>query len=99
MTATPAPRISAAVIATAATRLAGTVVLDVADMTTAPARYLPRLAAFVAIDSDDVVGEDDGTLINLLERGVTARDLIDEHGTPGAAARALTRELRAAGVL
>jgi hypothetical protein len=95
VTATNRPRISAAVLAAAATRLAGTVILDVADMTTAPARYLPRLEAFAAIDGDEVLGDDDGTLIDLLD-GVPARDLIDEYGTAGRAAAALNARVRQA---
>jgi hypothetical protein len=91
------PRITAATIAAAASRLAGTVVLDLADLTVGPAVYLPRLDAFATIDGDDL-GVDDGTLIVLVEPG-RARDLIDEHGTPGRAADAVTRELRAAGAL
>jgi hypothetical protein len=59
--------------------------------------YLPRLEAFATIDGDDL-GADDATLIVLVQPG-TARDLIAEHGTAGAAAAALNRELRAAGVL
>lgn len=92
------PRISAAALAAAATRLVGTVVLDVADMTVGPARYLPRLEAFVAIDSDEELGDDDGTLVDLLD-GRPAREVIELHGSPGRAAAALNRELRSAGVL
>jgi hypothetical protein len=91
------PRITAAAITAAATRLAGTVVLDLADLTVGPALYLPRLDAFATIDGDDL-GVDDGTLIVLVAPG-RARDLIDEYGTPGRAAEAVTRELRAAGAL
>jgi hypothetical protein len=91
------PRITAATIAAAATRLAGTVVLDLADLTVGPAVYLPRLEAFASIDGEDL-GADDGTLVVLVHPGA-ARDLIDEHGTPGRAAEAITRELRAAGAL
>jgi hypothetical protein len=91
------PRITAASIAAAATRLAGTVVLDLADLTVGPALYLPRLDAFATIDGDDL-GTDDGTLIVLVQPGA-ARDLIEEHGTPGRAAEAITRELRAVGAL
>jgi hypothetical protein len=99
VTANPTrPRISAAALAAAATRLVGTVVLDLADLTVGPARYLPRLQAFAAIDSDEELGADDGTLIDLLS-GVPAREVIELHGTPGRAAAALNRELRAAGVL
>lgn len=92
------PAISAAVLRDAATRLAGAVVLDVADLTVGPARYVPRLAAFAAIDSDEILGDDDGTLIVLVAPGV-ARDLIDQHRNAGRAAVIITRELRAAGVL
>ncbi len=95
VTATPAPRprITAADLAAAATRLLGAVVLDVADLTVGPARYLPRLEQFAAIDSDDVLGDDDGTLVVLVQPG-TARDLIEQHGGAGRAAAVLTRELR-----
>ena len=97
---TPRPRITAAAMRDAATRLAGTVVLFVEDMTIGAAVYRERLEAFVSIDVEPVeLGADDGTVVNLLERGVTARDLIAEHGTACAAAIARTRELRAAGVL
>lgn len=93
------PRITAATLAAAATRLLGTVVLDVADRLTQPAIYHPRLEAFSTIEGDEL-GADDGTLIVLVLPGV-ARDLIAEHGTAGRAAavvnRELAREYRAAG--
>jgi len=96
------PRITAADIAAAATRLAGAVVLDLADLTVGPARYEARLEAWSTIDADrDEAGDlgvDDGTLVVLVFPG-TARDLIEQHGTPGRAAEAVTREQRAAGVL
>ena len=99
MTANPTPRITAADLAAAATRLAGTVVLDLADLTVGPALYLPRLAAFASIeDSDELLGDDDGTLLVLVQPGA-ARDLIDRYGTPGKAAAAVTAELRKAGAL
>jgi hypothetical protein len=94
VTATNLPRISAAAIAAAATRLLGTLVLDLADLTVGPARYLPRLDQFAAIDSDELLGDDDGTLLVLVQPG-EARELIEEHGTPGRAAAALNRQLRA----
>lgn len=86
------PKISAATLAAAATRLLGTVVLDLADLTTAPALYQPRLAAFATLEGEEL-GADDGSLIVLIEPGA-ARDLIAEHGTPGRAAAALTAALR-----
>lgn len=96
---TSRPRITAADLVAAATWLAGAVVLDLADLTVGPARYLARLAAFAAIDdADELLGDDDGTLVVLVQPG-TAADLIAEHGTAGRAAIAVTRELRAAGVL
>jgi hypothetical protein len=54
----------------------------------------------VAIDdADQVLGDaDDDSLVVLVLPG-TARDLIDEHGSAGRAAVAVTRELRSAGVL
>jgi len=95
VTATPTrPRVSAATLAAAATRLFGTVVLDLADLTVGPARYLPRLEVFAVIDGDEVLGEDDGTLLVLVAPG-TARDLIDTYGTPGRAAAAVNARLRA----
>lgn len=97
MTANPTPRISAAVLRDAATRLAGAVVLFVEDMTVGPAVYRARLAAFETIDGDDL-GADDGTIVVLVQPGA-ARDLIEQHGTPGRAAAAVNRELRAGGAL
>jgi len=97
VTATRTPKISAAALAAAATRLLGTVVLDVADMTTAPAVYRARLEMFETIDGDEL-GADDGTLIVLVQPGAAA-DLIALYGTPGAAAAAVNRELRAGGAL
>lgn len=85
------PRISAGTLAAAASRLLGTVVLDVADRLVQPATYLPRLEAFATIDGDEL-GADDGTLIVLVAPGA-ARELIAAHGTPGRAAVALNREL------
>jgi len=88
------PRVTAATLAAAATRLAGTVVLDLADLTVGPATYLPRLEAFAEIgDPTEILGDDDGTLVVLVQPGV-ARDLIAEHGTPGRAAAVVNRELR-----
>jgi hypothetical protein len=92
MTATP--RITAAAVREAATRLLGTIVLDLADMTTTPARYVPRMQAFAAIDGEEVIGDDDGSLIVLVQPG-SIGDLLDQHGTPGAVAAVLTRDLRA----
>jgi hypothetical protein len=90
-----APRISAADIKAAATRLAGTVVQYVEDGTIGAAVYKPRMAAFVSIEStDDILGDDDGTILDLLD-GVPARELVEEHGTPGRAAAAVNRHLRA----
>lgn len=94
---TDRPRVTAADLVAAATRLAGAVVLDLADLTVGPARYEARAAMWRTIDGDDL-GEDDGTLIVLVAPG-TARDLIDAHGTPGRAAQAVTRDLRAVGAL
>jgi hypothetical protein len=91
------PRISASDLVAAAARLLGTVVLDLADLTTRPAVYRARLDMFETIDGDEL-GADDGTLLVLVQPGTVA-DLIAEHGTPGRAAAALNRELRTAGVL
>lgn len=91
------PRIPAAAMSAAATRLFGTVVLDVADLTIVPAIYLPRADEFATIDGADL-GADDGSLIPLIVPG-TAGDLIAEHGSAAAAARVLTAELRTVGAL
>jgi hypothetical protein len=97
MTANNRPRIPAAALAAAATRLFGTIVLDLADLTCGPAVYLPRLEAFATIDGEEL-GADDGTLIVLADRD-RIDALLADHGTPGKAAAALTAELRTAGVL
>lgn len=92
MTATNRPRISAADVAAAATRLAGAVVQFVEDLTVGPAVYRARLEVFETIDGDDL-GADDGTIVVLADRA-RIDALLAEHGTPGRAAAALTRELR-----
>jgi len=89
-----APRITARELAAAATRLFGTVILDIAGVVSGPAVYRPILEAFVSIDdTDEVLAEDDGTVIDLLA-GVTARELIAEHGTPGRAAAVVNARIR-----
>jgi hypothetical protein len=91
-----APKITATDLKVAATRLLGTVVHDVAGVVSGPAVYLPRLAVFASVDdTDKVLGDDDGTLIDLLD-GTPARDLIAQHGTASAAAKALNARVRAA---
>ena len=87
------PRISAAAIAAAATRLAGTVVLDLADRLVGPAVYRARLEMFETIDGAEL-GADDGSLIVLIAPG-RAAELIAEHGTAGRAAVVVNRELAA----
>jgi hypothetical protein len=87
------PRITAADIKEAATRLAGTVVAFVEDNTTGPAVYKARAEMWASIDGEEL-GADDGTVIDLLN-GVPARELINEHGTPGRAAAAVNRQLKA----
>jgi len=94
---THASRIPAAAMAAAATRLFGTVVLDLADLTVGPAVYKARLALFETLDGEEL-GEDDGSLIVLADRA-RVDALLSAHGTPGRAAAALTAELRAEGVL
>jgi hypothetical protein len=90
-------RITAGDLAAAAARLLGTIVLDLADRTVGPALYEARLEAFTTLEGDEL-GDDDGSLVVLVTPG-EVRELIAEHGTAGRAAQALTRELRAAGVL
>jgi hypothetical protein len=92
VTATNHPKITAAALAAAATRLTGAVVLFIEDMTTGPAVYKPRLGIFTTVEGDDL-GDDDGTVIPLIEPG-TADELIATHGSPGRAAAALNRQLR-----
>ena len=91
MTSPSRPKISAAAIAAAATRLAGTVVLDLADRLVGPAVYRARLELFETIDGAEL-GADDGSLIVLIAPG-RAAELVAEHGTPGRAAAAMNREL------
>jgi hypothetical protein len=93
VTANHAPKISAAALAAATTRLAGAVVLFVEDMTTGPAVYRARLEVFETVDGDQL-GADDGTILVLVQPGAAA-DLIAEHGTAGRAAAAVNRQLRA----
>jgi hypothetical protein len=87
------PKVTAADLKAAATRLAGTVVAFIEDNTVGAAVYKPRAEMWASIDGDEI-GSDDGTVIDLLD-GVPARDLIDAHGTPGRAAAAINRKLRA----
>lgn len=84
-------RTTAADVKAAATRLAGVVVLDVADLSVLPALYDAKAGTFHTLDGE-LLGEDDGTLIVL--GGRPAMDLVDEYGTAGRAAEALTREAR-----
>lgn len=86
------PRITAAVLREAATRLLGTVVLDVADAAVTPAIHQPRLDAFLTMDGADL-GVDDGTLVVLVAPGHAAT-LIAEHGTAARAAAAVNADLR-----
>lgn len=87
-----APKVTAAALAAAATRLFGAVVMDVADALVGPAIYQPRLSAFLDMDGADL-GEDDGTLVVLVPPGHAA-ELIAEYGTAGRAAAAVNAELR-----
>ena len=89
------PKVSAADLKAAATRLAGTVIHDLAGVVSGPAVYVARLEAFVAIeDTTAVLADDDGVVIDLLD-GVPARELVAEHGSAGKAAAAVNRHLRA----
>jgi hypothetical protein len=88
------PRITAAVMAAAATRLAGTVVQFVEDNTLGAAVYRDRLAAFESIEDVEEQWADDGTVVVLVEPG-RAMDLVREHGTAGKAAAIINAELRA----
>lgn len=85
------PKISAATLAAAAGRLAGTVVLDLADMVVGPAVYDARLQMFRTLEGDEL-GADDGSLVVLVQPGV-AMDLVRET-TPGRAAAELNKALR-----
>jgi hypothetical protein len=93
MTNSHAPKISAAVLRAAASRLFGAVVLDLADSLVGPAVYLPRLAAFASLEGEEL-GEDDGSLIVLVAPG-EAMDLLAEHKSAAAAAAVVNARLRA----
>jgi hypothetical protein len=86
------PRVTAAAVASAAARLFGTIVLDLADMMVGPALYDARLAVFRTLDGDDL-GDDDGSLIVLVTPG-EVDTLVADLGSAAAAARALTAEAR-----
>jgi hypothetical protein len=86
------PRVTATAVASAAARLFGTVVLDLADMMVGPALYDARLGVFRTLDGDDL-GDDDGSLIVLVTPG-EVDTLVADLGSPAAAARALTAEAR-----
>jgi hypothetical protein len=83
-----APRVLASAITAAAARLTGTIILDLADMVAGPALYDARLGVFRTLDGDDL-GEDDGSLIVLVEPG-TVDELLREHGSAATAARIVT---------
>lgn len=88
------PRVTAADIKAAATRLFGTVVHDIAGVVSGPAVFAPRLAAFVTIENtEEVLADDDGSVIDLLG-GIPARELVAEHGTPGKAAQAINARIK-----
>lgn len=86
------PRVTAAAVASAAARLFGTVVLDLADMAAGPALYDARLGVFRTLDGDDL-GDDDGSLIVLVTPGEVDA-LVADLGSAAAAARALTADAR-----
>jgi hypothetical protein len=92
MSTASAPRVTAAVLRDAATRLLGAVVQFVEDSTVGPAVYQPRMQAWVSLDGQDL-GEDDGTIVVLVPPG-HAMTLLEEHGTAGAAVRVVNEELR-----
>lgn len=93
MTDSHAPKIPAAVLRDAATRLLGAVVQFVEDATVGPAVYVPRLAAWQTIDGADL-GDDDGTIIVLAAPG-EPMDLLHTHRTAAAAAAVVNARLRA----
>lgn len=92
MTDSHAPKITAAVLRDAATRLLGAVVQFVEDATVGPAVYVPRLAAWQTLDGTDL-GTDDGTIIVLSPPG-EPMDLLRELSA-GEAAKAVNARLRA----
>lgn len=93
MTTSHAPKISAAVLRAAASRLFGAVVLDLADSLVGPAVYLPRLETFASLEGEEL-GADDGSLIVLIAPG-EAMDLLAQHKSAGAAAAVVNARLRA----
>jgi hypothetical protein len=92
MTDSPAPKVPAAVLKDAATRLLGAVVQFVEDATVGPAVYVPRLAAWQIIKGEEL-GADDGTIVVLVPPG-EPMDLLRER-TAGEAVREVNARLRA----
>ena len=89
MTAPIAPRITAADLKAATTRLRAVLVLDVADLSIAPA--LLRGGVFETLEGE-LLGEDDGSLIVLADREQVDAYL-ERAGRAGEAAKLATREL------
>jgi hypothetical protein len=87
-----APKIPAAVLRDAATRLLGAVVQFVEDATVGAAVYEPRLAMWRTLDGADL-GEDDGTIVVLVAPGVPM-DLLRSQSA-GSAAAEINKRLRA----
>lgn len=92
MNTSHAPKISAAILRDAATRLLGAVVQFVEDSTVGAAVYVPRLAMWQTIDGEEL-GADDGTIVVLVQPG-EPMDLLRSH-TAGEAARIVSARLRA----
>lgn len=68
MNASHAPKITAAVLRDAATRLLGAVVQFVEDSTVGPAVFVPRLQMWQTLDGQEL-GADDGTIVVLVPPG------------------------------
>lgn len=86
------PKITAAVLRDAASRLLGAVVQFVEDATVGPAVYVPRLAMWQSIDGTEEWA-DDGTIVVLSEPG-EPWELLRELPA-GEAVKVVNRRLRA----
>lgn len=91
MNSSHAPKISAAVLREAASRLLGAVVQFAEDATVGPAVYVPRLAMWQSLEGEEL-GSDDGTIVVLVSPG-EPMDLLRDM-TAGEAARLVNARIR-----
>ena len=89
--ATKAPRITAADVRGALSRLRGVIILDVADLSVAPALFDPRAGEFHDL-AGNPLGPDDGSLIVLVDHDQAA-EVLEAAGRPCDAAAILSRQV------